>query len=94
MIICFCNKRVFVYLNSNRNGMKKKIIYAVCLILFVFLAPSCSKTCKTCKKVYYDGSGTYLREDAEASYCGVELIAIDGKTIDLGALGSAKWECR
>jgi tRNA-dihydrouridine synthase len=43
--------------------------------------------------VYYDGSGTYLREDGAAEYCGVELIAIDGRTIDLGSLGSAKWEC-
>jgi hypothetical protein len=73
--------------------MKKKLIQAVCLIVFVFVAPSCEKSCKTCKKVYYDGSGNYLREDGAGQYCGVELMAIEGKTINLGALGSAKWEC-
>jgi hypothetical protein len=73
--------------------MKKKLVIAV---LFAFIAigfTSCKKDCKSCKKVYYDGSGTYLREDGAAEYCGVELIAIDGRTIDLGSLGSAKWEC-
>ena len=74
--------------------MKKKFIYVVCFFLIVLIAPSCEKSCKTCKKVYYDDAGTYLREDGEAEYCGVELIAIDGKVVDLGALGTAKWECR
>ena len=75
--------------------MKRKIIIAAASFILITLAfSSCEDTCKVCKKVYYDGSGAYLREDAEAEYCGVELIAIDGKTINLGALGSAKWECR
>jgi hypothetical protein len=73
--------------------MKKKLLFAAALILITVAFTSCTKTCKTCKKVYYDGSGTYLREDAAAEYCGVELIAIDGKTMDLGSLGSAKWVC-
>lgn len=73
--------------------MKKKIIFAVFLVAVLFMAPACEKTCKTCKKVYYDGSGNYLREDGTGEYCGVELIAIDGKTIDLGLLGTAKWDC-
>lgn len=80
-------------MNCNNNPMKKKIIYAVCLFLIVLVAPSCEKSCKTCKKVYYDSAGKYEREDAAADYCGVELVAIEGKTIDLGSLGSAKWEC-
>jgi hypothetical protein len=73
--------------------MKRKLIIALVLVFIAFGFTSCKKTCKTCKKVYYDGSGTYLREDGEAQYCGVELVAIDGRTIDLGSLGSAKWEC-
>jgi hypothetical protein len=73
--------------------MNKKIIYAVFLILIVFAAPSCQKNCKTCKKVFYDSSGTYLREDSAAQYCDAELLAIDGTKVDLGSLGSAKWEC-
>jgi hypothetical protein len=74
--------------------MKRKLIIAAVFVLIAWGFTSCEKTCKTCKKVYYDGSGTYLREDGEASYCGLELAAIDGKTIDLHDLGSAKWECR
>jgi hypothetical protein len=74
--------------------MKRKVIIAASFFLITLAFSSCEDTCKVCKKVYYDGSGTYLREDAEAEYCGVELLAIDGKTINLGALGSAKWECR
>ena len=73
--------------------MKRKLIIAVVFIIVAWSFTACEKTCKTCKKVYYDAQGNYLREDAEAQYCGVELIAIDGKTVDLGALGSAKWEC-
>jgi len=93
-MICSFKKRVFVYLNCNSNDMKKIIIYAVCFFIIVLVAPACEKTCKTCKKVYYDDADVYLREDAEAEYCGVELIAIDGKVVDLNALGTAKWECR
>ena len=74
--------------------MKRKLIIFASFILITLAFSSCEDTCKVCKKVYYDGSGTYLREDAEAEYCGVELVAIDGKTVNLGALGSAKWECR
>jgi hypothetical protein len=43
--------------------------------------------------MYYDSNGNFKSEDAEAEYCGVELLAIDGKTVDLGSLGSAKWQC-
>ena len=73
--------------------MKRKLIIAAVFILIAWGFTSCEKTCKTCKKVFYDDSGAYVREDPAAEYCGVELIAIDGKTIDLGSLGSAKWEC-
>ena len=73
--------------------MKKKLFIIGAFILVSCAFTSCSKTCKTCKEVFYDGSGNYIREDAEAQYCGVELLAIDGKTVDLGSLGSGKWEC-
>ena len=73
--------------------MKKKLLFAAVLVFVACAFTSCTKTCKTCKEVFYDGSGNYLREDAEAEYCGVELIAIYGKTVDLGSLGSGKWVC-
>ena len=73
--------------------MKKKIIFALFLVAIIFLAPACEKTCKSCVKIYFDGTGTEYRRDGAADYCGVELIAKDGKTVDLGALGTAKWEC-
>jgi hypothetical protein len=76
--------------------MKRKLLFAGAFILITWAFTSCDalKTCKTCKKVYYDGTGAYLREDGEAEYCDAMLLAIEGKTIDLGDLGSAKWECR
>jgi hypothetical protein len=73
--------------------MKRKLVIVLVLVFIAIGFTSCKKTCKTCKKVYYDGTGTYLREDGAAEYCGVELVAIDGRTIDLGSLGSAKWVC-
>lgn len=73
--------------------MKRKLVIAAVFVFLTVAFSSCTEKCKYCKKVYYDGSGTYIREDAGADYCGAELLLIDGKTIDLGALGSAKWEC-
>jgi hypothetical protein len=76
--------------------MKRKIFYLVCFVVVACSINSCnaiSKNCKTCKKVYYDKSGNKTSEDSPAEYCGVELLGIDGKTVDLGALGTAKWVC-
>jgi hypothetical protein len=92
-IQCY-RKRVLLSLVFNYTPMKKKLLYLAVLVLMTLSFDSCSKDCKVCKQVYYDKSGNYLREDAEAQYCGVELLAIDGKTVDLGSLGSAKWSCR
>jgi hypothetical protein len=75
--------------------MKRKLLLGAAFLFVAWAATSCEGlNCKTCKKVYYDQSGNFLREDAEAEYCDLELLAIEGKTIDLGALGSAKWVCR
>jgi hypothetical protein len=87
-------EKSLISLERNLNCMKRKLLFIGTLFFFVIAFTSCEKSCKTCKKVYYDKSGNITSQDAEADYCGVELIAIDGKTIDLGALGSAKWECR
>lgn len=73
--------------------MKRKILIGAGIFFMALSFNSCENTCKICKKVYYDSSGSYIREDGEAEYCGAELLAIDGRTINLGALGSAKWEC-
>ena len=73
--------------------MKKKIIYALFLILIVFAAPACSKTCKTCKKVYYTNQTTYDHEDTATEYCGAELITIEAtKPVTIGGQ-TVKWEC-
>ena len=89
----FCNERVFVSLNSNNHSMKKKIIYAAILILFVLAAPACSKTCKTCKKVYYTNQTTYDHEDSAAQYCGTELIGIEAQgAVTIGSY-TVKWQC-
>jgi hypothetical protein len=74
--------------------MRRKIFYVAVLLLIAISFNSCDKSCKVCKEVFYDKNGNKSSEGAEAEYCGVELLAIDGKTVDLGALGSGKWSCR
>jgi hypothetical protein len=72
--------------------MKKKIVYAVLFILLVIAGPSCSKTCKNCKKVYYSGT-TRDHEDSATQYCGAELITIEATgSVTVGAY-TVKWEC-
>jgi hypothetical protein len=87
-------KVVFISLFFKIICMKRKILYVAVLLLVAVSFNSCDKNCKVCKEVFYDKNGNFTREDAEASYCGVELLAIDGKTVDLGVLGSGKWSCR
>jgi hypothetical protein len=74
--------------------MKKKLLFVFSFVALTVAFSGCEDSCKTCKRVYYDSNGNYKSEDqTEAEYCGVELLAIDGKTVDLGALGTAKWQC-
>ncbi|HEX2921235.1 MAG TPA: hypothetical protein VHO50_08735 [Bacteroidales bacterium] len=74
--------------------MKKKLLFAAGLLCMIISIPSCElDECKVCKKVIYDDQGNYVSEESEAEYCGAKLIAIDGKTLNLGAMGTAKWEC-
>jgi hypothetical protein len=72
--------------------MKKKIIYAVFLILIVIAVPSCSKTCKSCKKVYYNGT-TRDHEDPSYQYCGTELITIEATPPETIGGVTVKYEC-
>jgi hypothetical protein len=77
--------------------MKRKLLFAGAFIILAWAGSSCEalRTCEVCKKVYYDGNGAVTSQDAEASYCDAELIAIKATgTIDLGQLGTAKWDCR
>jgi len=73
--------------------MKKKIIFAVFLVLIILAAPSCQKDCKNCKKVYYTNGTTFDHEDDPAQYCGAELLVIEGT--DPMTIGpyTVKWEC-
>lgn len=71
--------------------MKKKILFLAVFILFAVSFTSCTKDCKICKKVYYVGT-TYDHEDASSEYCGLELIAIDGKSTTIGGY-TVTWEC-
>lgn len=87
-------KEIYNFEQLNPTTMKRKLVIVASFILITLAFSSCEDTCKICKKVYYDGSGAYLREDAEAEYCGAELLLIDGKTVNLGSLGTATWECR
>jgi hypothetical protein len=87
-------KVVLVSLFLKETSMKRKLFYVAALILITISFNSCDKSCKVCKEVFYDKNGNFTREDAEAEYCGVELLAIDGKTVDLGVLGTGKWSCR
>lgn len=88
------NISIFFIFDSNSDCMKKKLLFAAVFVAMTLSFTSCEESCKICKKVKYDSAGNYVSEESEAEYCGVELIAIDGKTVDLGSLGKAKWECR
>jgi hypothetical protein len=56
--------------------MKKKIIYAVFLILILFAAPACQKTCQFCKFVTRDSGGNIVGTPGDPTeYCGAALIA-------------------
>ena len=80
-------------MTRNNDSMKKKLIYAAFLILFVLAAPACSKTCKTCKKVTYDSSGSVVSSDSPAQYSGTELLGIEATPpVTIGGQ-TAKWEC-
>jgi hypothetical protein len=73
--------------------MKKKIIYAVCLILIVLAAPSCEKNCKFCKNVTYE-NGNIINEGTETEYCGAALATHENlPDIVVGDL-TTKVECR
>jgi hypothetical protein len=74
--------------------MRRKIFYVSVLLLIASSFNSCDQSCKVCKEVFYDKNGNITSEGAEEEYCGTELLSIDGKTVDLGALGSGKWSCR
>jgi hypothetical protein len=59
----------------------------------VLAAPSCEKSCKNCKKVYYTNGTTYDHADAESQYCGAELITVEATgPVTIGTY-TVKWEC-
>ena len=75
--------------------MKKKIVYLLCFLALAWSVNSCnaiSKTCKTCKKVYYVGS-TVDHEDSSSEYCGTDLITIEATGPVTVGNYTVKWEC-
>ena len=75
--------------------MKKKIIYAVCFIVFLITAPSCSKTCSFCKLVTTDSGGNVINSGSETEYCGADLIAFKAANLPTTVGGNTTtYSCR
>jgi hypothetical protein len=55
--------------------MKKKVLYAVALLMMASLFNSCEDSCKTCSYVIYDSNDEFVRSELAAEYCGADLIA-------------------
>ena len=74
--------------------MKKRVFYAVALILMAVSFDSCEKDCKTCELVkYIDGVPDDRGPGIE--YCGLELAAKEGLgTHSLGGNITARWDCK
>ena len=76
--LCSHKQRDFVYLTNHITCMKKKIIYAACLIVLAYAATSCKKilnNCEFCKIVTRTSGGTEVSSTGETEYCGADLIA-------------------
>jgi hypothetical protein len=74
--------------------MKKKITYAVFLILIAVGAHSCSTGCKNCKLVTRDSSGNIVgTPGSPTQYCGVELTAIEATPGTTVGGNTTKYEC-
>jgi len=75
--------------------MKKKILFLISFVIIACSVTSCdalSKTCKTCKKVYYVGT-TVDHEDSATQYCGAELVTIEATgPVTVGSY-TVKWSC-
>jgi hypothetical protein len=74
--------------------MKKKLFYAVGLLLITITFTSCEMgSCQTCQTVSYE-NGNPIAWGNEAQYCDDELLAIKaiGPSTDNGV--TTRWECR
>jgi hypothetical protein len=77
--------------------MKKKLLFAVSLIIIAWSVTACDallKNCAYCKLVTRDGAGAIVSEESETEYCDVNLATI--KAIPPTPVGpnTARYECR
>jgi len=77
--------------------MKKKLFFAVVLVLIACTFTSCSKTCKTCQQVTTYGDGSPQTETTAQEYCGAEPLTIEATppvTVGSGTNSTTTtWSC-
>lgn len=80
---------------ENAFKMKRKLLYAVSIILMAWSATSCEALgeCKFCKIVTKE-NGQVTSESGETEYCGAELIAIQAKGSTTVGSVTTSYECR
>lgn len=72
--------------------MKRKIVFALFLVITTLSFTSCEKTCKFCKTVTYD-DGVEINATNPIEYCGAKLAAKEATPeIKVGTLVT-KVEC-
>jgi hypothetical protein len=54
--------------------MKRKIVFALFLVISTLSFTSCEKTCKFCKTVTYD-DGVEINSTSPSEFCGAKLAA-------------------
>lgn len=66
--------------------MKRKIVFAVVLVLIAWSFTSCEKKCKFCRTVTYD-NGVEINSTSSSEYCGASLVAKESTPdIEIGTL--------
>ena len=75
--------------------MKRKLLFAAAFVSVVWAVTSCESLsdCKFCKTVATDSSDGSVVEGGETEYCGAALLAIQGKSFNLGTV-TTTYRCR
>jgi hypothetical protein len=76
--------------------MRRKILYAVGLVLMSVSLNSCEglfENCKMCRRVTYI-AGNVTDEGTETEYCGTDLVTIQATPPLTVGTQTIQWECR
>lgn len=86
---------IYLTLYQIIKNMKKKIVYAVCLILMVCSLTACEflgGNCQICQTVSYE-NGNPFAWGLEKEYCGEDLLAVKRTPPYTSGGVTTQWEC-